>query len=334
MENSDKDGNQFRLLKTIPNTEDQENELRFLQLAGDFDPYNPSPLPPSPRELSCIDPPEWINGDLTLDLGTWAGHVQPGSNISGISDDLTNTVYYSTNDPNHPTSDENGNSSTVDSVADDNNTDYCHSSPLDWATNLILLDLTMPSSGVLDLIVKQRIKIREDLNRVMIRTLTEANVCPIDKLGPAGLKLLCIDGTVMTCNAIDDPIDPRGSIDSDTDGYGSIEIPGLALSCYDSHVDHKEVMVMVSDSIKTAYSITPVQRLGDLRETTGWESLELRALSVLDSMRMGHGDTDEKDLEMVEDLLDVLIPVFCPDASKCLLMLGALSNALPARIDS
>lgn len=76
MENSDKDGNQFRLLKTIPNTEDQENELRFLQLAGDFDPYNPSPLPPSPRELSCIDPPEWINGDLALDLGTWAGHVQ------------------------------------------------------------------------------------------------------------------------------------------------------------------------------------------------------------------------------------------------------------------
>ena len=55
---------------------------------------------------------------------------------------------------------------------------------------------------------------------------------------------------------------------------------------------------------------------------------------MLDSMRMGHGDTDEKDLEMVEDLLDVLIPVFCPDASKCLLMLGALSNALPARIDS
>ena len=91
---------------------------------------------------------------------------------------------------------------------------------------------------------------------------------------------------------------------------------------------------MVSDSIKNAYSITPVQRLGDLRETTGWESLELRALRVLDSMRMGHSDTDEKDLEMVEDLLDVLIPVFCPDASKCLLMLGALSNALPARIDS
>lgn len=328
MENSDKDGDQSRLLKTIPNTEDQENELRFLQLAGDFDPCNSSPLPPSPRELSCINPPEWINEDLTLDLETWANYVQ-----GGISDSLDNDVYSSTNDSNHPTSDGDGDSGKVDLVAD-NNGDYWHPSPLDWATNLILLDLTMMSSGVLDLIAKQRIKTREDLNRVMIRTLTEATVCPIDELGPAGLKLLCIDGTVTTCNAIDEPIDQRGSIGPDTDGYESIEIPGLTLSCNDNHGDHKDVMVMISDSIKTAYSITPVQQLGDLRGTTGWESLELRSLRVLDSMRMGHGVTDEKDLKMVENLLDVLIPVFCPDASKCLLMLGVLSNALPARIDS
>ena len=336
MENSDKDGDQSRLLKTIPNTEDQENELRFLQLAGDFDPCNPSLLPPSPRELSCINPPEWINEDLTLDLETWANHVQPGSDIGGISDSLDNGVYSSTNDSNHPTSDGDGDSSKVDLVTDNNNDDgdYWHPSPLDWATNLILLDLTMMSSGVLDLIAKQRIKTREDLNRVMIRTLTEATVCPIDELGPAGLKLLCIDGTVTTCNAIDEPIDQRGSIGLDTDGYESIEIPGLTLSCNDNHGDHKDVMVMISDSIKTAYSITPVQQLGDLRGTTGWESLELRSLRVLDSMRMSHGVTDEKDLKMVGNLLDVLIPVFCPDASKCLLILGVLSNALPARIDS
>lgn len=319
MGNSDKDDSQFRLLKAMSNTEDQEYSLRFLQLTGDFTPDNPSLLPPSPRELSCINPPEWINEDLTLNLKTWVTHIQANHTINEIN--INGDIDSSNSNPNHLVNDKDENLNRVDRVVND-----YHVSPLDWATNLILLDLIMTSSKSLDFIAKQRIKIREDLNRVMIRTLTEESVCPINKLGSAGLKLLHLDGSVTTNDDVTDTTSINGLVK--LDNYESVGVSGLTALCYDKHEDHKDVMAMISDFIKEAYSVTSVQELGDLRGTAGWGSLELKSLHVLDSMDMNHNVANAGDLKMVSSLLDVLIPVFCPDASKCQLILEVLSNAM------
>lgn len=38
--------------------------------------------------------------------------------------------------------------------------------------------------------------------------------------------------------------------------------------------DHRAVMGMISDDLKTAYSVTPVQRLRNLRNGVDWEWME------------------------------------------------------------
>ena len=38
--------------------------------------------------------------------------------------------------------------------------------------------------------------------------------------------------------------------------------------------DHRTVMGMISDDLKTAYSVTPVQRLRNLRNGVDWEWME------------------------------------------------------------
>lgn len=46
-------------------------------------------------------------------------------------------------------------------------------------------------------------------------------------------------------------------------------------------------MGMISDDLKTAYSVTPVQRLRNLRNGVDWEWMELDALKTLGKILNG-----------------------------------------------
>lgn len=312
---------QPRLLHGIPTTPAQHESVEFLIATGDLDPHDPSPLPPSPRELSCIAPPEWINEDLTIDHQAWTQAAT--SSTSRVPHQDLAPFAFQRRSPAHdtitwgPHSNSRTDRPSEPAVDPDFTTGSAamrstSMNPVEWAKDLILLDLNAGSDGsFLDHMVSGRIKLREDLNRVMVKTLTREDACPLDRLTGLGLRLLRLDGTIVTGDA--------GSIGNPS-YRGTLDAPTICME------DHRMIMGMISDDLKTAYSVTPVQRLRNLRNGVDWERMELDALKTLGKIL--NGDPVGDAVSLLE-AMDVLAPVFCPAMMKGRLVVDMLLTAIP-----